>query len=200
MKPTSKHIADHALKLFNRQGVVNVRLQHIADAAFVSVGHLAYHFKNKEAFIHYLFEQHRQAGQTLLQAYRVLPLFQDVDRMLSELYLLQDAFSFLYTDILELVRAYPALLPKYSEYAGWQRMQLELMLEFQVARGAMHMPNAAVSVGFVAQSLQQHLDTWRYRQLTTGPQHMGFEKFCNDTWQLLLPYCSPQGLQELQVS
>ena len=51
MKPTKKHISDKALNQFNENGVVNVRLQHIADAAFVSVGHLAYHFKNKDNII-----------------------------------------------------------------------------------------------------------------------------------------------------
>jgi AcrR family transcriptional regulator len=36
MKPTKQYIADKALSLFNEKGFVNLRLQHIADAAFVS--------------------------------------------------------------------------------------------------------------------------------------------------------------------
>ncbi len=79
MKPTNKYIADHALNLFNKHGFVNVRLQQIADAAFVSVGLLAYHCKNKEALVNYLFEKHLEASQTLLQVYRAMPLFQDTD-------------------------------------------------------------------------------------------------------------------------
>ena len=52
MKPTRQYILDKALTLFNEKGFVNVRLQHIADSAFVSVEHLAYHFKNKKILYH----------------------------------------------------------------------------------------------------------------------------------------------------
>jgi AcrR family transcriptional regulator len=199
MIPTNKYIADHALKLFNKNGFVNVRLQQIADAAFVSVGHLAYHFKNKEAIVDFLFESHRGAGQNLLQAYRVMPLFQDVNAMLRELYLLQESYSFLYTDMVELVRAYPALLKKHSEHAAWQRIQLGLMLSFQVARGALQMPNNRVTIELLAQNLLMHLNIWRYQQLILADANLSFEAFCNDVWLLLLPYCTPLGLIDLQI-
>ncbi|MEL7123903.1 MAG: TetR/AcrR family transcriptional regulator, partial [Bacteroidota bacterium] len=51
MKSTKQKILDAALKLFNQDGIVNVRLQHIADEAFVSVGNLAYHYSNKESIV-----------------------------------------------------------------------------------------------------------------------------------------------------
>ena len=57
MKPTKQYILDKALALFNEKGFVNVRLQHIADSAFVSVGHLAYHFKNKDDLILSLYKK-----------------------------------------------------------------------------------------------------------------------------------------------
>lgn len=46
MKPTKQYISDKALALFNEKGFVNVRLQHIADSAFVSVGHLVLQYPN----------------------------------------------------------------------------------------------------------------------------------------------------------
>lgn len=55
MKPTKQKILDSALRLFNEKGIVNVRLQHIADESIVSVGHLAYHYANKEAIINALY-------------------------------------------------------------------------------------------------------------------------------------------------
>ncbi len=199
MKPTSTHIADHALKLFNKNGFVNVRLQHIADAAFVSVGHLAYHFRNKDAIVDFLFEQHRQSNQVVLQSFRIMPLFQDVDSMLCDVYLLQEKFSFLYTDMLELIRAYPALAAKYIEYTNWQRVQLALMIDFQLSRGALFLPNHTTTVAYISCLLLQHLETWRYRQLLMENQVLAFEQFCNDTWKVLLPFCTPLGLRELQI-
>jgi AcrR family transcriptional regulator len=199
MKPTSKHIADHALKLFNKHGFVNVRLQHIADAAFVSVGHLAYHFRNKDAIVDFLFEQHRIANQKILQSYRLMPLFQHVDSMLCDVYLLQETFSFLYTDLLELIRAYPSLAIKYREHTVWQGVQIALMIDFQLARGALILPNHTTTASFIANLLLHHIETWRYRQLLLTNNTFTFQQFCTDIWHQLLPFCSPLGLQELQV-
>ena len=48
--PTTKQKIVHAsIKLFNENGVANVRLQQIADEIGISVGNLAYHF-NLEIF------------------------------------------------------------------------------------------------------------------------------------------------------
>ena len=171
LKPTNQYIAEHALRLFNKSGVVNVRLQHIADAAFVSVGHLAYHFKNKEALVEYLFEQHKQESEQLLQAYRIMPLFADVDRMFCALYLLQEKYSFLYKDLLELVRAYPLMAGRFAAYSSWQQMQLTLMVDFQLARGALFLPNRYVSAVDIAILLQRHLALWHIQaglQLTSS--------------------------------
>ena len=66
MKHTKDSILGHSLKLFNRHGFVNVRLQHIADAGSISVGHLAYHFKNKEAIIEALYDLLKKQQEVLL--------------------------------------------------------------------------------------------------------------------------------------
>jgi AcrR family transcriptional regulator len=201
MKPTSTHIADHALKLFNNRGFVNVRLQHIADAAFVSVGHLAYHIKNKDTVIDDLFDQHRKAYENVLQSYRVMPLFEDFNTMLEELFSLQERFSFIYTDALELSRSYPALAEKYRNYSSWQRVQFEIMLGFHFSRGALQMPNQLVKMTDVAALLQNYIETWRYRKIILGKDFSkSQDAFTRDTWQFLLPYCSPQGLAELEVA
>jgi len=46
LNKTKKKIIVAALKLFNQNGLVNVRLQHIADEAFISIGNMAYHYHN----------------------------------------------------------------------------------------------------------------------------------------------------------
>ncbi|MEO1437894.1 MAG: TetR/AcrR family transcriptional regulator [Bacteroidota bacterium] len=66
MKKTKVKILDAALKCFNEQGVVNVRLQHIADEAFIRVGNLTYHFSNKEAIVLALYQQISEAQKASL--------------------------------------------------------------------------------------------------------------------------------------
>ena len=85
MKPTKQYILDKALALFNEKGFVNVRLQHVADRAFVSVGHLAYHFK-KEEIISSLYKRLKKKQESLLTEFRVLPLFEDIDLLLHNMF------------------------------------------------------------------------------------------------------------------
>src|SRR5271154_6316006 len=101
MKPTKQYISDKALTLFNEKGFVNVRLQHIADSAFVSVGHLAYHFKNKEEIILYLYKKLKKKQELMLTEFRVLPLFEDIEFLLRSMFSLQQQFRFFYVDTLE---------------------------------------------------------------------------------------------------
>jgi hypothetical protein len=163
------------------------------------VGHLAYYFKNKDAIVDFLFEEHRISSQKIFQSYRIMPLFQHVDSMLCDVYLLQEQFSFLYTDMLELLRAYPLLAVKYREHAAWQGVQISLMIDFQLARGALLLPNYTTTPAFISTLFLHHLETWRYRQLLFTNGSFSFQQFSTDIWHQLLPFCSALGLEELQV-
>ena len=48
MKKTQLKIVKTAIKLFNKGGVSNVRVQDIAVAAGISPGNLTYHYKTKK--------------------------------------------------------------------------------------------------------------------------------------------------------
>jgi AcrR family transcriptional regulator len=79
-KDVKEIIIKEALHLFNINGFVNVRLQHIADAASISVGHMAYHYKNKDAILHVLYALLNEKQRVHLAEFRVVPLFEDIDR------------------------------------------------------------------------------------------------------------------------
>ena len=54
MKRTKKNILASAIRLFNKHGLTNVRLQQIADEVGISVGNLAYHFPNKRSIVRHI--------------------------------------------------------------------------------------------------------------------------------------------------
>ena len=56
MTETKQRIIGVSETLFFEQGIANIRLQQIADAAEISVGNLAYHFKNKDAIVVAVYE------------------------------------------------------------------------------------------------------------------------------------------------
>ena len=112
MKHTKDSILGHSLKLFNRHGFVNVRLQHIADAGSISVGHLAYHFKNKDSIIEALYDQLKKQQEVLLYDFRTADLFENINQQLQSIFQLQKKYLFFYLDTLEVLRAYPIIKKK----------------------------------------------------------------------------------------
>ena len=73
----------------------------MADAAFVSVGHLAYHFQNKEGVLDHLFDAMTGEKKQILLEHKTLPLFEELQQLWIGLLQHQLRFRFLSTDSLE---------------------------------------------------------------------------------------------------
>lgn len=96
MSKTKNRILEAAIKTFNEHGVANVRLQQIADAAEISVGNLAYHFKNKEAIVGFTYDFIFTEFSDILSNYLYIENFQGLDKNLEQYYVFlksSDSFS-----------------------------------------------------------------------------------------------------------
>lgn len=196
MKPTKQHIKDQALSLFNTNGFVNVRLQHIADAAFVSVGHLAYHVKNKEQILEELYDELNNKQMELLNAHRVVPLFEDINVYLADVFRLQSDYIFFYLDTLELCRAYPGIHAKHMEYITWQIAQLKMMIAFNCSRGAF-IALSELQQNQLAWHIRSVKDMWLYIKKVEGNTQLEIQYFLNDIWSVIFPFCTDIGKTEL---
>ena len=196
MKPTKQYISDKALTLFNEKGFVNVRLQHIADAAFVSVGHLAYHFKNKEAIIFSLYKKLKKKQELLLTEFRVLPLFEDIDFLLRNMYLLQQQYLFFYLDTLEVLRAFPEIAEKHRQLLSFQRQQIQFMMEFNASRGSFVQPRYDIEFTEHAHIFCMAMDNWMSYQYINGNESTDVTIYCNDLWSILRVLFTDVGLPE----
>lgn len=193
---TRQKILDSALLLFNRDGLVNVRLQHIADEAFVSIGNMAYHYRTKAHILMAIWEQLEKEQREVLAEFKVLPLFEDMERLLRREYALQSAYSFYYMDALEISRAYPDIAQVHQAYDSWRTQQLETMIQFNVARGAFI---AEPFEGYYAQLARQfwmNSDLWRYYQAVRGNNLNGYDTFRDALWALFIPVFSDMGRRE----
>ena len=196
MKPTKQYILEHALKQFNQNGFVNVRLQHIADSAFVSVGHLAYHFKNKDTIVDTLYEELKQQQESLLAEFRVVPLFEDIQQQLIRLFNLQKKYLFFYLDTLEITRAYPEIKQKHAQHTAWKLQQIEFMFQFNISRGSFKLPAPEEQLKETAWLFHTAIDTWMYSRNVVGFDHLNQPAFLSAIWSLLLPWCTDMGLRE----
>ena len=198
MKPTKQYISDKALILFNEKGFVNVRLQHIADSAFVSVGHLAYHFKNKEDIVSSLYKRLKKKQELLLTEFRVLPMFEDIDLLLRSMYQLQHQYRFFYLDTLEVLRAFPQIAEKHRLLLRFQRQQIQFMMEFNASRGSFIQPVYIEMFAQLAHIFCMAMDNWMSYQYINEKSEPDETAYCNDLWSILRVLFTDMGLPEFQ--
>lgn len=196
MKPTRQHIADKALQLFNHKGFVNVRLQHIADAAFVSIGHLAYHFKNKDSLVEFLFEQMMEDKWKVLKEHKHISLFQHLNLLFIRWYEHQQKYRFLYVDVVELARAYPPLGARLMTFNQTILLQLLLMLEFNQSRGVFNFGKKSKEA--VAIAMQNYMDHWLHNHTLCAPEAQQSSSFSEGCWFFLSSYFTYAGWQEYE--
>ncbi len=195
MKDTKRRILDAALDLFNENGLVNVRLQHIADQAQMSVGNLAYHFANKEAIVTALHAEVIDRQQDLMTNYRVVPLFDYIDLLLKDTYALQSCYIFFYLDILEIARTYPDIGNHHKENVRRQIAQLENILQFNVSRGALQFVEGE-KTGSVAVQIWMMLDMWHIRNRILPQSRCDLQSYLDDVWSVFVPYFTAMGTLE----
>ena len=205
---TKQKILDSAVKLFNQDGLVNVRLQHIADEAFVSVGNMTYHYRTKELIVQAIWEQLVKKQRDLLAEFRIVPLFEDIERQIQSTFQLQQAYIFFYLDTLEVMRAFPQIRDLHRQHIQWQMQQIETMMRFNVSRGAFLVENTeggrnhdSVGKGTLQQLAQQYWmtsDMWLNRQAILGNDLNNYAAFRDALWALLRPCMTDMGNMEFR--
>ena len=193
---TKQRILDAALQLFNEEGYVNVRLAQIAEQADMSVGNMAYHFPHKMQILEGIYEELQAEQQQLLAGINLAPLFENFDHFIQSTYHLQKKYIFFYLDTLELIRTSEALKKAYREHLQWQRMQLELLLEFNRARGVVEWGANLENPQRLARHLRHMMDSWHSLQLIEGLAADDFGAYRSCAWSVLQPYFTDMGWKE----
>ena len=198
MQTTKQKILQAALKLFNANGMVNVRLQHIADEAFISVGNLAYHYHNKEAILAALYEALTKKQKQLLAEYRIVPLFDNIDRLIHHTFQLQQEYIFFYLDTLEIVRAFPSIGEAHQKHIDSQISQLNVILDFNVSRGALAgEPMEGVFKQLAIQTWMT-MDFWLTQQSVRTNEKPDGQQYRKAVWNMLVPFFTVMGKREYE--
>lgn len=197
-KDTKTRIKEVALKLFNRDGFVNVRLQHISDVCGLSLGNIGYHFRTKNDILYALFSDFVEEQKLLLSEFRVLPLFEDFNRFLNSNFDLQKRYVFFYKDALDLTRLYENISKQYREHLTWQELQLQGMLVFNEARGALDSKGNQDFVQKMSSLLVWASESWISRQAVTGAEELDKSSYLEMVWFLLKPYFTDTGIEEFE--
>ena len=198
MSSNKEKILISALKLFNQNGMVNVRLQHIADEAIVSVGNLAYHYSNKEAILEALYGDLTKKQKQLLAEYRIVPLFDNIDRLIHHSFQLQQEYIFFYLDTLEIVRANPSVSAAHQQHIKSQVDQLKVILDFNVSRGALIKEPMEGVLNQLALQIWMTMDFWLTQQSVRTGQAPDRQDYRKAIWNLLIPHFTEMGKREYE--
>lgn len=193
---TKQRILDAALRLFNEEGYVNVRLAQIAGQADMSVGNMAYHYPHKAEILESIYEELLAEQRQLLAEINLAPLFENFDYFLRATYKLHKKYIFFYLDTLELIRISEELKKAHQEHVRWQRMQLELLLQFNRARGVIDWKANSENPQRLARHLRHVMDSWHSLQLIEGEPADDFEVYRSCCWSALQPYFTDMGWRE----
>ena len=196
-KDTKQRILKASLLNFNQLGYFNVRLQHIAKTANMSVGNMAYHFQHKVEMFRMLYKDWRKQQDFLLADIHLTPIFENFDTFLQQTYQLQQQYRFLYMDQLELIRMSPEVKVDYQEYFQNQQEQLDILLALYQARGVLDWKGQNPQL--VALKIRRIIDTWLIQQFVEGQTTTtSLANFQTYIWSEIQPYLTSMGRAEFE--
>ncbi len=199
MNSTKSNILDSAIKLFNEFGMVNVRLQHIADEAGISVGNLAYHYYSKKAIVIALDEQLESKITPLISIDHNFPYLIDFDNHLSEYYFLLKNYSFYFLDFLEIERAYPTVHNKRKVYINKMIDQINKWMLLNISKGILKEELQENHYRNTAHTIWMIITFWLTQQQIVGEELDGEGSFKIMIWNQLLPLFTNTGWMECEA-
>jgi len=192
---TRKKILIVSSELFFENGIANVRLQQIADKANISVGNLAYHFKNKEAIVTSIY------NQVFIEMYKLVenPFEQydlsDLDRSIKAIYKFNYTYNFCYNNVWEISRNYPDIQEQWHAISHGILVQIQKRLTFYVKKGWVHSEPYSGAHKILSQQLLLNFFCWIPHQQVRG-KTASLQAFKKSTWALVYPHLTSQGIAD----
>lgn len=196
---TKEKILSSSINLFNQYGLVNVRLQHIADDVGISVGNLAYHFHSKKAIIDNLVSQLSDILTPIFDERKEFPGLMDFDAQLARYYHLLLQYSFFFTDLKELQRHYPKQFISRQAITDEIIHQIYNWLAQNEANGILKKELRPGHYKIIAQSIWMIITFYLIRPInpkSTNDKERGFKEM---VWSQVLPHFTDNGRMEFDV-
>ncbi|MDX2134351.1 MAG: TetR/AcrR family transcriptional regulator [Saprospiraceae bacterium] len=199
MHTTTKiRIIESAIQLFNEHGLANVRLQQIADDAGISVGNLAYHFKNKEAIVLAVYESLFQEFAQILTHYLQQPSLADLEQQLDLYYTFFSKYRFYLIDLFEARRSCPQVVSQWQLFVSKMTLQIRKRLDYCTQRGLITPEPAPGAYDTLTNNIWMTIVFWVPQQVLRGlPLHRN--QFKCAVWGQISPYFTPKGRDELNL-
>lgn len=197
---TKQRIVKASIKLFNENGLANVRLKQIAGDIGISVGNLAYHFKNKLAIMEAVNESVHQEAIDILSYYRLFPNLIDFDNQLTKHYEFVTKYPFYFMDLPEMERQYPELFNKIRVQNTKLINQIRKRFEFNQDRGIIKPEIRPGMYDNISVSIWTLITHWPSQHFIRDKDNCNSIKdFKEMVWNHIYPFLTEKGIQEFNV-
>jgi AcrR family transcriptional regulator len=195
---TKQRIIEAAISLFNTNGIANVRLTQISDEVGISVGNLAYHYKNKEAIVEAVYAQLIEEFAEVLSEYLTDSSLLDFDKQISSYYSFFKHNRFYLFNIFEIERSYPTIHSRWQRYISKMIVQLRKRLDYLVDSGSLEKEKADGDFDLFAQLIWITITFWIPQQVIRGKTHR-HEMYRKAVWALIVPQLTSKGKEEYDL-
>ena len=197
MLTTKQRILKISEKLFFEQGIANVRLQQIADHSGISVGNLAYHFKNKEVIVENVYEELLRELSALHSGkinYKELSGFEEY---FIAMYNFQKENGFYLNNFWEIERMYPNIKKDWQRLNNTMLSQLKKRIVDNVGSGNLKKNGYDKTYDLLANALLLTIN-YRIPQQILRSKTIKENYFKKSLWILLYPYLTEKGKKEFK--
>ncbi|WKN41320.1 TetR/AcrR family transcriptional regulator [Tunicatimonas pelagia] len=194
MTATKQKIIQTATLLYNAHGVASVRLQQIADSAELSIGNVAYHFKNKDAITLAVFHYLSNEAKEILKLFRKTPDLLDFDQQLKEWFYFQRHYAFYFTDN----SPWPNQELLHPREQSFSRLvfQVQKRFDFHIKRGIVCANSSQPNYQAVAETIAMIITLWPSYRALQGRSVDNEREYKRDIWNQFVPYFTARGLTE----
>ena len=196
---TKEKIVENSILLFNQSGMVNVRLQHIADKTGISVGNLAYHYYSKEAIIDQIVTQLNTLLRPIIDDQKKFPGLMDFDTQLARYYHLLMKYSFFFIDLLELKRNYPKQYIVRKEITENITHQIHNWLKRNESDGILKDELRKDHYMIIAHTIWMIITFYLTRPIDHGSPEDSERVFKEMVWSQILPHFTEAGRLEFDL-
>ncbi|MEO6188141.1 MAG: TetR/AcrR family transcriptional regulator [Ginsengibacter sp.] len=195
MLTTKQRILKVSEKLFFERGIANVRLQQIADDSKISIGNLAYHFKNKEVIVE---EVYKELLSELLALHRGKIDFgglAGLENYFSDMFRFQYENGFYLNNFWEIERTYPQIKKSWQRISDLMLSQLRKRIAANVESGNLKEEEFEGAHELLANTILLGINYRIPQQILRGKR---FKKkaYKDFLWNLLYPYLTARGKKE----
>jgi AcrR family transcriptional regulator len=196
---TKQKIVESSIKLFNEIGIANVRLQQIADESDISVGNLAYHFKNKESIVKTVHESIIIELTGILSEYRIYPNLIDFDSQLNKFYRFLNRYPFYFLDLIEIERNHPQLNIQSRQFNAKIIQQIRKRFDFDIQRGVIKKESFDGLYDNISLTIWMIISFWKTQQHFASEKTNTEKKFKELIWSQILPHFTDKGKAEFET-